>query len=186
MSEQAGKYARFELERRFLVEHLPEGIEHEHGWRITDRYVKNTHLRLRRMEPIHGGDTIFKLGQKQVPLPPDFGRMTITNIYLSPAEYTVLLNLEALELHKRRYPFARDDRTFSIDVFDGTLSGLALAETSFDTIEEIDQPLDLPSWLGPEVSRDSRFTGGALASLTPEQAAELLRQTTVPQQQPPP
>ena len=182
MTEQAGKYARFELERRFLVEHLPDSIEQEHGWHITDRYIKNTLLRLRRMEPIHGGDTILKLGQKQVPSPPDFGRMTITNIYLSTAEYTVLANLEALELHKRRYPFAHDDRMFSIDVFAGTLSGLVLAETSFDTTEEIDQPLDLPSWLGREVSKDSRFTGGALATLTPDQAAELLRQTTVPHQ----
>jgi CYTH domain-containing protein len=178
VSQHAGKYARFELERRFLVEHLPEGIEHEHGWRITDRYVKNTHLRLRRMEPIHGGDPILKLGQKQAPLPPDFGRMTTTNLYLSAAEYTVLANLDALELHKRRYPFARDDRTFSIDVFDGTLSGLALAETSFDKTEEMDQPLDLPSWLGREVTKDGRFTGAALASLNPDQAAELLRETT--------
>src|SRR5919197_304185 len=116
VSQHAGKYARFELERRFLVEHLPEGIEQGRGWRITDRYIKDTQLRLRRMEPIHGGHTIFKLGQKQVPSPP-----------------------------------------------------------GFDTAEEMDEPLDLPSWIPREVSNDSRFTGGALASLTPDGAAELIR-----------
>jgi CYTH domain-containing protein len=174
MTAQAGKYARFELERRFLVEHLPDGIEREHGWRITDRYIKDTELRLRRMEPIHGGDTIFKLGQKHVSSPPDFGRMTITNIYISSAEYAVLANLEALELHKRRYLFEHNARLFSVDVFEDYLFGLVLAETGFDTEEEMGQPLDLSAWIAREVSNDSRFTGGALASLTRDEAAELI------------
>jgi hypothetical protein len=81
VGEQAGKYARFELERRFLVPRVPEGITEDSGLSIDDRYIKNTRLRLRRMEPIQGGETIFKLGQKDVPAPPDFFRMTITNIY---------------------------------------------------------------------------------------------------------
>ncbi len=40
MSAQAGKYARFELERRFLVEHLSERKAQDQGWHITDRYVQ--------------------------------------------------------------------------------------------------------------------------------------------------
>jgi hypothetical protein len=74
------------LERRFLVPRLPERSAHGRSWRITDRYIKSTHLRLRRMEPIHGGGTVFKLGQKHAPSPPDFSRTTITNVYLSPSE----------------------------------------------------------------------------------------------------
>ena len=62
MSEQAGKYARFELERRFLVKQLPEGVGSGRSWQITDRYIKGTQLRLRRMQPIHGGEAILKLG----------------------------------------------------------------------------------------------------------------------------
>jgi CYTH domain-containing protein len=175
MSEPAGKYARFELERRFLVERLPEGIEQEDGWRITDRYIKNTQLRLRRLEPIHAGEAILKLGQKHVPSPPDFGRMTITNIYLSPAEYAVLAILEAHELRKRRYSLDHNDRPFSIDVFENELSGLIVAETSFETAAEMDQQFDLPSWARAEVTQDGRFTGGALACLTSEEALELVR-----------
>src|SRR5436190_11043533 len=38
VSEQAGKYARLELERRFLVGRLPEGTLGNRGWRISDRY----------------------------------------------------------------------------------------------------------------------------------------------------
>ena len=181
MSERAGKYARFELERRFLVGRLPEGIAKDQGWRISDRYIKNTHLRLRRMEPIRGGEIIFKLGQKHVPSPPDFSRSTITNIYLSPDEYVVLAELEALELHKLRHSIEHDNRTFSIDVFDAHLKGLVLAEVGFETPDEMGQTFDLPSWVIREVSDDIRFTGGALASLTADQALELIRQITAPE-----
>src|SRR5439155_5953621 len=138
MSEQAGKYARFELERRFLVEHLPDGLAEDRGWRITDRYIKNSHLRLRRMEPLHGGETVFKLGQKQAPSPSDFSRMTITNIYLSPSEYAVLAELPALELHKRRHSVEEGERIFSVDVFDTPLAGLVLAEVGFETTNEME------------------------------------------------
>jgi CYTH domain-containing protein len=180
VSEHAGKYARFELERRFLVGCVPEGIAEDRGWRISDRYIKNTHLRLRRMEPIHGGEIIFKLGQKQVPSPPDFSRMTITNIYLSPGEYAVFAGLEALELHKLRHSIEHDDRMFSVDVFNDHLTGLVLAEVGFETRHEMDQPFDLPAWVIREVSGDIRFTGGALANLTADQAAGLIRQITAP------
>jgi CYTH domain-containing protein len=179
--EHAGKYARFELERRFLVGRLPEGIADDRGWRISDRYIKNTHLRLRRTEPIHGGEIIFKLGQKHVPSPPNFSRMTITNIYLSPGEYAVLAGLEALELHKLRHSIEHDDRIFSVDVFKDHLTGLVLAEVGFETPDEMDQTLDLPPWVIREVSGDIRFTGGALANLAAGQAAELIREITTPQ-----
>jgi CYTH domain-containing protein len=182
VSEQPGKYARFELERRFLVGRPPEGIAEDQGWRISDRYIKNTRLRLRRMEPIHGGEVVFKLGQKDVPSPSDFSRMTITNIYLSAREYAVLAELEALELHKRRHPIAHDDRIFSVDVFDAHLTGLVLAEVGFETSDEMGRPFDLPPWVIREVSNDIRFTGGALAGLTEDQAAELIRQIRTPEQ----
>jgi hypothetical protein len=173
-SEQAGKYARFELERRFVLESVPSDLDLGYGWRIIDRYIENTRLRLRRMDPIHRGETILKLGQKDVPSPPDFGRMTITNIYLSPPEYSVLSGLDALELRKRRYSAAHDERSFGIDVFEGDLTGLVLAETGFDTGAEMKQPLDLPVWVGAEVTTDDRFTGGSLARLARGEALELI------------
>jgi CYTH domain-containing protein len=182
VSEQAGKYARFELERRFLVGRLPEGLARDRGWRISDRYIENTQLRLRRMEPIHGSEIIFKLGQKHVPSPPDFSRMTITNIYLSPAEYAVLAELDARELHKLRHSIEHDGHVFTVDGFEAHLTGIVLAEVGFETLEEMDQALDLPSWVICEVSDDIRFTGGALAGLTADQADELIRQITTPQQ----
>ncbi|HEU6446475.1 MAG TPA: hypothetical protein VFL61_15585, partial [Gaiellaceae bacterium] len=176
MSGHAGKYARSELERRFLVEHLPERIAQEQGWRITDRYINNTRLRLRRMDPLAGGEAVFKLGQKQVPSPPDFSRMTITNIYLSSAEYDVFAVLPARELRKTRHSLDEDGRAYGVDVFAGDLAGLILAEIGFETDHQMNEQWQLPPWVVREVSDDPRFTGGALASLTPDEAALLLRQ----------
>lgn len=176
MSGRAGKYTRFEYERRFLVAHLPEGLAQDHGWRVTDRYIDNTRLRLRRMEPLAGGQTVFKLGQKEVPSPPDFSRMTITNIYLSRDEYEVFAVLPASELRKSRHSLEDDGRSFGVDVFGGRLAGLILAEVGYEESDEMNEQWPLPSWVLREVSNDVRFTGGALARLTSDEAATLLRQ----------
>lgn len=88
MSDHAGKYARLELERRFLVDKPPASVSRRDGWLIVDRYITGTELRLRRMEPFGVGETLYepvgrlKLAQKKTLAPPDYSRMTITNIYL--------------------------------------------------------------------------------------------------------
>jgi hypothetical protein len=174
VTEPAGKYARIELERRFLLGRLPEGISRDDGWIITDRYLTRTRLRLRRMEPLGGGDTVFKLGQKEAPHPPDFSRAVLTNIYLSPQEYAALVHLPAHELRKRRYPFHWGDHLYVVDAFEGNLTGLVLAEIGFSTIEEMEAYSQLPDFALRDVSRDVRFTGGALAFTSPEEAAQLV------------
>jgi CYTH domain-containing protein len=161
MSGEAGKYARFEPERRFLLEHLPRGTDTDRGWLITDRYIHNTRLRLRRMGPLGGGDPVYKLGQKEAPSPPDFSRMTITNIYLSPKEYEVFAALSADELRKRRHVLRYDDRDYTVDVFEGRHAGLILAEVGFETDAEM-KAHTLPPFALRDVSRESRFTGGEL------------------------
>lgn len=102
--------------------------------------------------------------------PPDFSQMTITNMYLSGAEYEVLSVLPAHELRKRRYRVEHDGRVYALDVFGGHLAGLILAEVGFEPAAEI----DLPAWALREASHDIRFTGGALAAVTPDDAAALL------------
>ena len=44
VTETAGKYARFELERRFLVAQLPKRIAQADAWLIEDRYITGTQL----------------------------------------------------------------------------------------------------------------------------------------------
>jgi CYTH domain-containing protein len=151
---QAGKYARFELERRWLLRQLPEGADI--GAAIVDSYIEGTRLRLRHAETPH---VQYKLSQKEAPKPPDFARTVITTFYLSREEYDVLAALPARELRKRRHHFDR----YSIDVFEGELAGLVLAESEFASEEEMRAHPD-PDFAVKDVSDDVRYTGGWLAA----------------------
>ena len=154
LAPQAGKYARYELERRWLVERLPQGADA--GSRIVDRYIEGTRLRLRHAEPPHEQ---FKLSQKEAPAPPDYALTVITTIYLTPEEYAVFAALPARVLRKRRHHFGR----YSIDVFEGELAGLVLAETEFPSEEEM-RAHPPPDFAVRDVSDDVRYTGGWLVA----------------------
>jgi CYTH domain-containing protein len=158
----AGKYARFELERRYLLDHVPDGVDRTTARLITDRYIVGTRLRLRRIEPLDGGESTYKFGQKEAPSPPDFSRTTITNIYLTANEYHVLAEVAANELRKCRYTLVHDGHQYSIDAFEGDLAGLVLAEVSFEAERELDAH-PTPSFATRDVSQDVRFTGAELA-----------------------
>ncbi len=164
------KYARTERERRFLLRELPEGLtrasEHVQIW---DNYITNTRLRLRKIRIPQTRQWKLKLTQKFAPEPADFSRTIITNTYLSAAEYEVLSVFEGNEIRKNRHPFEYAGRAYSIDVFLGALWGLILAETSFETDEEMDS-FTMPDFAVMEVTGDEMFTGGRLVDLT---AAEI-------------
>jgi CYTH domain-containing protein len=117
----------------------------------------------------------LKLTQKFAPAPPDFSRTVITNTYLSAYEYEVLSVFEGNEIRKNRYPFDYEGRRYSIDVFLGALWGLILAETEFETDEEM-RAFTPPPFVAVEVTNDEAFTGGRLVDLTiDELRAELNR-----------
>ena len=139
VTERMKKYARVERERRFLLSGLPEGLEpaHEHT-QIFDNYITNTRLRLRKVRDPKTREWTWKLTQKFAPDQEDFSRTLITNIYLTQAEYEMLSVFEGNELRKNRYPYEHEGRKFSVDVFLGDLRGLVLAETEFETDEEMD------------------------------------------------
>ena len=79
-------------------------------------------------------------------------------MYLSSDEFQVLAQLPAMRLSKTRFSVP----PFGIDVFDGQLQGLILAEAEFDSPEAA-EALSVPSFMAREVSADDRFTGGQLA-----------------------
>ena len=126
-------------ERRFLLRELPRGfdIRGDHA-QITDNYITGTRLRLRKLRRVSTNEWTLKLTQKHAPAPPDFSRTLITSIYLNEYEYETLSVFEANELRKNRYPYEHEGRRYSVDVFLGPLRGLILAETDFDTDEEMD------------------------------------------------
>jgi CYTH domain-containing protein len=162
-----GRYARSERERRFLVRGTPPTGTSERL--IEDRYLEGTTLRLRRVTWDEGA--VFKLTQKVRPDAADPSHVLITNVYLTEDEHARLSALPALVVVKTRTAVPTPSQVFAVDVFHGRLEGLRLAEVELDDLSE---PLHLPSWLGREVTHDDRFSGGALAATPAHDVARLL------------
>lgn len=159
MSDSA-KYAVREVERRFLLARTPDGLPP--GRLIEDTYLPGTRLRLRQVtEP--DGTVVRKLGQKVR----EDGSTSLwhTSLYLDDREWAELWRPGAT-LRKRRHLVGRLE--VAVDVFEGGLEGLVLAEV--DRGEHDDEPA-LPARLAGlgldvvrEVTGEEGWTGGALAS----------------------
>jgi CYTH domain-containing protein len=149
------KYARIERERRFLLDRFPsaEVVRIRH---ITDRYIDGSRLRLREQTD-YGGLAIFKLTQKAPARANGTQRILITTLYLTEGEFRLLSQLPGKVLSKVRYSVP----PFGIDVFEGALQGLRLAEAEFNSETESDALL-IPDFILHEVTNDERFTGGQL------------------------
>lgn len=132
------KYARVERERRYVLLDLPEGLTRaDPHLQITDNYITGTRLRIRKVREPRTNKWTVKFTQKFAPDPDDLSRTIITNIYLNALEAETFAMFDANEIRKNRYSFAFEGRQFSIDMFLGDLFGLVLAETSFETDEEL-------------------------------------------------
>jgi CYTH domain-containing protein len=164
------KYARVEIERRFLLAGVPDGAEISALHEIDDRYIDGTRLRLRRMARV-GGATQLKLTQK-LPEPDGGARQgALTTFYLSEAEHAAVARLPAAELRKSRLSIG----PYGVDVFHGELEGLHLAEAEFATMQDA-AALVPAAFCHAEVTSDRRFTGGELARATGEQVRAWARE----------
>jgi CYTH domain-containing protein len=150
------KYARIERERRFLLAQFPSNATVVRNRRITDNYIEGTTLRLRKQN-YNDGLTTFKLTQKLPVRGKGAQQGFITSMYLTRDEFHVLAQLPASKLTKTRFSVP----PFGIDVFDGLLEGLILAEAEFDSATAAES-LTVPFFVVGEVSADDRFTGGQL------------------------
>jgi CYTH domain-containing protein len=159
------RYARTEIERRFLLTGVPAGAEVLRTVDIDDRYLDGTRLRLRRQAQVDG-PVVFKLTQKLPAAGPDGEQGTLTTFYVSEAEHAVLAGLPAAALRKRRLSIA----PYGVDVFAEPLDGLVLAEVEFASRSDA-AALRPAAFCHAEVTADRRFAGGSLARATREQVA---------------
>jgi len=160
------KYAHIERERRYLLQDLPEGLNRaDHHLQITDNYLTGTRLRIRKVRDPKTNKWVVKFTQKFAPNENDLSRTMITNLYLNATEAEILSIFEANEIRKNRYYFDFAARRYSIDMFIGDLFGLVLAETSFETDEELDN-FQMPPFAIADVTNNKTFAGGKLSELT--------------------
>jgi adenylate cyclase len=65
-------------------------------------------------------------------------------------------------IEKVRYEVPHDGLTWEVDVYQGDLLGVTLAEVE---LEDEEQPFARPAWIGAEVSGDPRFKKAAMLEL---------------------
>lgn len=154
------KYAWVELERRWLCRDVPwdRVLTTDH---LTDLYVTGTRLRLREAVPANGGPPMRRLGRKA---DVSSAIRLLTSIYLSPEEFALLSSLPGRRLRKTRHTLAAvgGAAQISVDVFEGPLKNLIMAEAEFEDMEAL-AAFAAPDFTICEVTDDARYTGGALA-----------------------
>lgn len=170
----AHKYARIESERRFLLRSLPLNLNTREGSRITDRYWPATRMRLRLIESLDGQVLARKLTQKYVDADQPPEDTTITNQYLTEAEYALFAQLPGNELVKRRYKFLHEGSGYSIDQFEGELEGLLVAE--IEAGQGVLPASAVPEFAVYEVTAEPAFSGGVLVNTSAEQLSALLEE----------
>jgi adenylate cyclase len=70
---------------------------------------------------------------------------------------------EGRRLRKRRHVIPHEGRRIEVDVYDGELEGLVVAEIEFPSEEEA-KGFEPPHWLGEEVTGDHRYMNETLAT----------------------
>ena len=160
MSHDPYKYAKFERERRFLVSPAAPLALSSDFTRFEDLYIAGTRVRLRSASDSSGG-VIYKLTQKLQQ--PDAAIRRLTTFYLTAEEHGVFAALPGARLVKRRHRVGDGGLEWGVDVFEGALAGLVLAEREFES-EAALRAAAMPSFATLEVTNEVAFSGGALAT----------------------
>ena len=153
-----------EIERKFLIRHMPDHLEQYPFHRISQAYLcTDPVIRIRR-EDDHCYLTVKgegMLSREECNLP------MANEVYehlLTKAEGTVI--------EKTRYLIPLPDHlTLELDVFGGTWSGLIIAEVEFPDEEKARQ-FTPPDFLGTDVTFDPRYHNSWLSRHTPQQARD--------------
>lgn len=138
-----------EIERKYLVnvdawKPQGEGIHFKQGYlnsqkeRVVRVRIEGTKAKL----TIKGLTTGVTRSEFEYPLPVEDAAILLDQLCEQPL------------IDKHRHVEQHGGRTWEIDVFHGDNDGLVVAEIE---LESENDKLELPAWLGPEVSSDPRY-----------------------------
>ena len=151
-----------EIERVFKVRQLPKNLEQYPSENIVQGYlaidVTGSEVRLRKI-----GDRYFETYKGA-------GRLQRREleIELSPDQFNTLwLGTEGRRIEKIRYQINEGGQKIELNVFQGNLEGLVLAEVEFPSREKSEE-FEPPDWFGDEVTEDIRFKNQNLAQGPPK------------------
>ncbi|MFY8216282.1 MAG: CYTH domain-containing protein [Chthoniobacterales bacterium] len=148
-----------EIERRFLLDHVPEDVLASPSVLIEQGYIAGhpVTVRLRSIE----SEGVF-LTVKRGNLPDREER----EVQLTQEQFEVLWPVTAgWRLEKRRYRVAWAEHVIEVDVFSGRHTGLVIAEVEFRSNSAADQ-FTPPPWFGREITGEKNFSNAKLSEPT--------------------
>lgn len=148
-----------ELEKTYLVKFLPLGWEKCAHKEIIDIYLPkdSEHCKLR----IRKNWDKYEITKKGPVNPNDISHQREENIPLDEEEFKALSTIEGKRVHKLRYYYPYEGRIAEIDIFQDDLSGLALVDFEFDSIESKDA-FQMPDFCLIEVTQEEFIAGWVL------------------------
>lgn len=153
-------------ERRFLLNAFPPGLERNSPHlQLTDNYITNTRLRLRKIRVPETKERRWLLTQVIHPVPADLSQTIKVNTWLSAQEYEVLSVFEGNETRKNRFAYQHEGRDYTVDLYLGLLWGLLIAKTTIESDLTWDQAL-MPEFATADITNDPLFNGPKLPDLT--------------------
>ena len=147
-----------EIERKFLIEDVAAAVARsDRSERIEQAYVAvdpiGVEVRVRR----RGAVTVLTV-KRGAGL-----RREEVELAIAEAEFERLWALAAdRRISKRRHYVEEAGVTIELDVYDGELEGLAVAEVEFGS-EASARDWEPPGWFGRELTGDVRYSNAALA-----------------------
>ena len=145
-----------EVERKFLVTDPPD-LDGTESVEIAQGYLAigpEGEVRLRRKgsEPLLTAKRGSGLSREEA------------EVAIDDTAFELLWPLtEGRRLHKRRHRIPHGDLVVELDVYEGELEGLLVAEVEFPSEEEAGR-FEPPEWLGEDVTGDRRYLNETLAT----------------------
>lgn len=144
-----------EIERKFLVRD-PTGVDLRQGTLLRQGYVGEGAMTVRlRTSPREAWLTLKGPPSSDGRVRPEFEYsvpLEDANAMLAPAGVP--------QLAKTRFEVLYGGRLWEVDVYQGSLAGLVTAEVELETA---DAPLDIPDWVGAEVTGQREWDNEMLA-----------------------
>jgi len=144
-----------EIERKYLIQQLPENLESYEKQRISQGYLStNPVVRIRRSNQdyylTYKGSGLMVRKEYNLPLTKE-------------AYEHMLPKIDGILIDKIRYLIPLDEtHTAELDVFQGELSPLCLVEVEFDSVEDANAFV-APDWFGEDVTYSKEYQNSNLS-----------------------
>lgn len=163
-----------EIEKKYLVLKLPDNLEHDPVKQIEQAYLcAEPTIRIRR----YGDEYVLTYKSRQGVLQMDHVKACREiEMPLTKEAYGHLCKkADGRMIIKKRYQIPLPDGlTAELDIFEGELTGLVLAEVEFPNQFDI-QTFCTPDWFGQDVSDDIRYTNCYLSLADEKELGDLMK-----------